>query len=72
VRSLVISPEASQQLGADRMEQVVVVEVELVDGGQRGRRSCDLRDRGRPVEGDDGRGQVEEELVRSPIPALLK
>ncbi len=57
--------QTSQQVGADGMEQVVAVEVEAVDEGERRIRSFDLGHRDRPVERDDrGRGERQQLVVQ--------
>src|SRR6266540_610143 len=50
-RRLAAPAQAAEQVGADGVEQVVALEVEAVDEGERRIRSLDLRDRA--VEGHD-------------------
>src|SRR5439155_27067369 len=51
---LEVAIQPSEQVGADRMEQVVLTEVEPVDKGECRVWSLDLGDRDRTVEGDHG------------------
>src|SRR2546427_7328193 len=51
---LEVAIQSSEQVGADRMEQVVLTEVEPVDKGEGRVCSLDLGDRDRTVEGDHG------------------
>ena len=60
---LVVAVEANEQLGAGGVEQVIGVEVEGVDDGERRRRTFDLGEGDRAVERDDGVRGDREELV---------
>src|SRR5919108_1090578 len=64
--------QAPQEVGADRMEQVIAVEVEVVDERQRRIRSLDLRHGDRPVESYyRARGDREELVVeREDLPPV--
>ena len=53
LRRLGDAAQPSQQLRPDGVEQVVAVERERVDQGERGLRSVDLGDGDGPVERDD-------------------
>src|SRR5438128_1291962 len=52
-RCLGVAPQATEQIGANRVEHVIATEVEAVDKGERRVRSLDLGDRDRAVERDD-------------------
>ena len=62
-RRLGAAAEPAQQVGADGVEEVVAVEVELVDERERGLRPVDLGDRDGAVERDDRARREREELV---------
>src|SRR5258707_9971 len=58
-----VAAQASQQVGADGVVQVVAVEVQRVEEGERGFGSVDLGHGDRTVEGDDRGGVVGQQLV---------
>ena len=51
--SLLTAAEAPEKVGADRVEQIVPIEIETIEKGQRGVRSLDLRDCDGAVQRDD-------------------
>jgi hypothetical protein len=53
---LLTAAEPLQEVGADRVKQVIPIEVETIDQRQRGVRSVDLRHRNRAVQRDDWAG----------------
>src|SRR5260221_7083642 len=63
LRGVGAAAESSEQVGADGVIEVVVVEVEYVDRGQRGGGSFHFGQGHGSVEGDDGGGGDGAELV---------
>jgi hypothetical protein len=55
-RRFSVSVQPPQQVGANRVEQMVITEVEGVDDGKRGTRSLNFCDRHRAIERDDRTG----------------
>ena len=58
-----VAPQSSEQVGADRMEQVVATKVEAINEGERSIGTLNLRDRDCAIERHDRARRQRQELV---------